>query len=358
MAAISRVDGVDRGVPAGRAWSAWSAPTARARHADQCPGRLVARRAAVCAAACGWPASRWTACRRIARAARGLVLVPEGKGIFADLTVTENLALVRPPADTAGRHVFSMDEIYDLFPRLRERRTTGSACCRAASGRWWPSAARSAPARGCCCSTSRRSGLAPRLVYELLQTMRQLVDRRAAAAAGRAERPRATLELVDELCSAGTRQLVAEGPVAEMQRRPAHPRGLSGGQCRMNLAAAVHQRADPRPCLCADRDRLDRAAGRGAAGEFRPWPDVYAGRLPGLVGDGLARLALSASGAGRGRVRGAAGAAGAGRHAAADAGAEPGFHHDRDARLRARAARRRVAGLRRHAADAGDATPA
>ena len=57
------------------------------------------------------------------RAERGLVLVPEGKGIFADLTVSENLALVRPPADTSGRHAFSMDDIYSLFPRLAERRS-------------------------------------------------------------------------------------------------------------------------------------------------------------------------------------------------------------------------------------------
>ena len=71
------------------------------------------------------------------RRARGLVLVPEGKGIFADLTVTENLALVRPPAGHDRPPRLSMDEIFELFPRLAERRGHGAASSRAASARWW-----------------------------------------------------------------------------------------------------------------------------------------------------------------------------------------------------------------------------
>jgi branched-chain amino acid transport system ATP-binding protein len=51
---------------------------------------------------------------RVARA--GLALVPQGRRIFAPLTVTENLAIgARAGAWTAAR-------IQELFPRLRERR--------------------------------------------------------------------------------------------------------------------------------------------------------------------------------------------------------------------------------------------
>src|SRR6201995_1970714 len=56
------------------------------------------------------------------RVQRGLTLVPEGKNIFVELTVDENLALVRPPADTAGRHIFAVSDVFDFFPRLAERR--------------------------------------------------------------------------------------------------------------------------------------------------------------------------------------------------------------------------------------------
>jgi branched-chain amino acid transport system ATP-binding protein len=52
----------------------------------------------------------------------GLAHVPERRRIFADLTVTENLEMgaftVRSTADIAGR----MDEMFELFPRLAERR--------------------------------------------------------------------------------------------------------------------------------------------------------------------------------------------------------------------------------------------
>src|SRR5665647_1951939 len=56
------------------------------------------------------------------RVQRGLTLVPEGKNIFAELTVNENLGLVRPPEDTAGRHIFRLADVFEYFPRLAERR--------------------------------------------------------------------------------------------------------------------------------------------------------------------------------------------------------------------------------------------
>lgn len=54
----------------------------------------------------------------IARA--GLALVPEGRGIFRNLTVEENLQLACRPAKTGGSR--SIESIYAMFPRLAERR--------------------------------------------------------------------------------------------------------------------------------------------------------------------------------------------------------------------------------------------
>ncbi|MET7621736.1 ABC transporter ATP-binding protein [Streptomyces sp. NPDC005408] len=55
--------------------------------------------------------------------ARGVVHVPEGRRIFSTLTVHENLLiggyLVRDGAELARR----VDEVYELLPRLAERRT-------------------------------------------------------------------------------------------------------------------------------------------------------------------------------------------------------------------------------------------
>jgi branched-chain amino acid transport system ATP-binding protein len=52
---------------------------------------------------------------------RGLVMVPEGRGIFAQLTVEENLlmgAYTRGDAEIAR----DLDQQYETFPRLKERR--------------------------------------------------------------------------------------------------------------------------------------------------------------------------------------------------------------------------------------------
>ncbi|HJV54799.1 MAG TPA: ABC transporter ATP-binding protein [Methylomirabilota bacterium] len=60
----------------------------------------------------GQAIERWPA-HRIAR--RGLALVPQGRRIFAPLSVRENLLLgARAPG-------FTLERIYALFPRLRER---------------------------------------------------------------------------------------------------------------------------------------------------------------------------------------------------------------------------------------------
>lgn len=63
----------------------------------------------------GWPT------HRIARL--GIALVPQGRGIFPDLTVTENLRLA-----TLGRRrgPWTFDRIFALFPRLAERRAAMS----------------------------------------------------------------------------------------------------------------------------------------------------------------------------------------------------------------------------------------
>ena len=53
-------------------------------------------------------------------AQKGIAYVPEGRGVFASLSVRENLAIAeRPGVD--GRQLWTSDRILELFPRLGQR---------------------------------------------------------------------------------------------------------------------------------------------------------------------------------------------------------------------------------------------
>ena len=55
------------------------------------------------------------------RAALGIALVPEGRELWAQLTVRENLELGAYTKSARGRVAQNLDRVYAMFPRLRER---------------------------------------------------------------------------------------------------------------------------------------------------------------------------------------------------------------------------------------------
>jgi branched-chain amino acid transport system ATP-binding protein len=59
---------------------------------------------------------------RIAR--QGIAYVPEGRGIFPNLSVRENL-LMAARNGPQGRHDWTYDKVLEIFPRLRERLPLG-----------------------------------------------------------------------------------------------------------------------------------------------------------------------------------------------------------------------------------------
>ncbi len=52
----------------------------------------------------------------------GVILVPEGRLIFRDMTVEDNLLMGAYPARSRPRAASNLDDVYQLLPRLKERR--------------------------------------------------------------------------------------------------------------------------------------------------------------------------------------------------------------------------------------------
>jgi branched-chain amino acid transport system ATP-binding protein len=54
---------------------------------------------------------------------KGISMVPEGRGVFARLSVTENLEMGAYSRDSKQELAQNIEKVFGLFPRLKERRT-------------------------------------------------------------------------------------------------------------------------------------------------------------------------------------------------------------------------------------------
>jgi branched-chain amino acid transport system ATP-binding protein len=62
-----------------------------------------------------------TALSAHAKAELGLSLVPEGRQLFTDMTVSENLEMGATPRRAAPHVERNLDRVFEIFPRLKER---------------------------------------------------------------------------------------------------------------------------------------------------------------------------------------------------------------------------------------------
>jgi branched-chain amino acid transport system ATP-binding protein len=144
------------------------------------------------------------------RVQRGLTLVPEGKNIFVELTVDENLALVRPPADTAGRHLFAVADVFDFFPRLAERRHHKGAALSGGERQMLAVGRALLAGPRVLMLDEPSAGLAPRLISDLLSRIRLLVDRGLPVLLVE-QNVKAALKVVDHLYLLERGRIVGEG---------------------------------------------------------------------------------------------------------------------------------------------------
>jgi branched-chain amino acid transport system ATP-binding protein len=155
-----------------------------------------------------WPTTR--------RVREGILLVPEGRGVFSTLSVEENLRSVPPPPESSGRRFFTDDEVFTLFPRLAERRhhaggnLSGGERGMLAVGR----ALKAGPRLLILDEPS--IGLAPRLVSILLKAIRGLVDDGLTVLLVE-QNVKAALEVSDHVHLFERGKVIAHGSAADMR---------------------------------------------------------------------------------------------------------------------------------------------
>jgi branched-chain amino acid transport system ATP-binding protein len=144
------------------------------------------------------------------RVALGLRLLPEGRGIFPDLNVAENIDVVAARNVTAGA-MFDVPDVYKLFPVLDERRTTRAGSM---SGGQQQMLALSLAILGtprCLMLDEPSIGLAPNLVERMFLQVRDVCKSHAMTAVLVEQNVAAAMKIADRVIIMNNGQIVFDG---------------------------------------------------------------------------------------------------------------------------------------------------
>ncbi len=144
------------------------------------------------------------------RVALGLRLLPEGRGIFPDLSVAENIAVVAARNVVTGA-MFDTPDVYRLFPVLLERRTTRAGSM---SGGQQQMLALSLAILGtprCLMLDEPSIGLAPNLVERMFEQVREVCKSHAMTAVLVEQNVAAAMKIADRVIIMNNGQIVFDG---------------------------------------------------------------------------------------------------------------------------------------------------
>ncbi len=151
------------------------------------------------------------------RVARGLVLVPERRELFGDMSVADNLALGAFHRRRDPQVATDLDGVYARFPRLRDRRAQLAATL-SGGERQMLALGRALMSKPRLLLLDEPSlGLAPLVVREIFRTIQDL--KQAGVSILLIEQnARAALEVADYAYVLETGSVAMEGPAAELAR--------------------------------------------------------------------------------------------------------------------------------------------
>jgi branched-chain amino acid transport system ATP-binding protein len=151
---------------------------------------------------------------KIARA--GMQLVPEDRRIFGSLNVEENIIL----AGLTAQSKWPLDRIYQMFPRLKERRTSRGTDLSGGEQQMLAIARALVRDPKIILLDEPFEGLAPVIVRDLMQACRKLAEEGQTIVLVE-QNLAATLALADRAYIINNGHIVHEGPTAEIKADPA-----------------------------------------------------------------------------------------------------------------------------------------
>lgn len=167
---------------------------------------------------CGNDIGRLTTEQRVAQ---GLCLVPESRELFAQMTVADNLELgafirYRRGDKTIGK---SLDEVFELFPRLKERRTQFAGSL-SGGERQMLALGRALMSKPTLLMLDEPSlGLAPLIVKEILQNISELRNTGVSILLIE-QNARAALQISDYGYVIENGEIALEGPSSALANNP------------------------------------------------------------------------------------------------------------------------------------------
>ena len=144
------------------------------------------------------------------RIAMGLRLLPEGRGIFPDLSVAENIDVVAA-RNVGSNAMFGIADVYRLFPVLDERRSTRAGSL---SGGQQQMLALSLAILGtprCLLLDEPSIGLAPNLVERMFVQVREVCKSHAMTAVLVEQNVAAAMKIADRVIIMNNGQIVFDG---------------------------------------------------------------------------------------------------------------------------------------------------
>jgi branched-chain amino acid transport system ATP-binding protein len=147
---------------------------------------------------------------------RGMALVPQGRGVFPDLTVIENLMLGAYTQRDAQANATRLREVIELFPMLDERRAQRAGTLSGGQQQMVAVGMALMPRPRLMMMDEPSIGLAPVLVQRVLETAQQINQRFGTAIILVEQNIKTALGVADRAYVMKSGRVVLEKPAAEL----------------------------------------------------------------------------------------------------------------------------------------------